>query len=218
MRLALAFVVIMVAARTATAGICLDEEEDREAMATLEKYAAGKISADKAEYAVLCARALESLAPRLEKACTTILDKHPPPASGNGVAWECAAAMAARGHTRAGDFDLLALYLAADHGPRGDGARGNAASLASIDDPAAREEIVKTYREALEAIADKPLRGSRARSWLKWQIGVLDGLARHATATERDFLQSLADTAPEKRVRRDAKRAVELLDARIAAP
>src|SRR5690349_20557943 len=113
MRLPLVVVVLAFLAGSAHAGICLDDEEDEAAVKTLERVAKGKTKASEAEYAVLCARALERLAPRMEAACTTILEAHPPvrlsskldpmdaddyeTIAVNSVAWECADAMAWRG-------------------------------------------------------------------------------------------------------------------------
>lgn len=235
MRPAVVVVVILIAvAGSAHAGICLDDDEDEAAVKTLEKVAAGKTKASEAEYAVLCARALARLAPRMEAACTTILEAHPPvklsskldpmdpddyeAIAVNSLAWECADAMAWRGHATAGTFDVLALYLGSDHGLGGNTGRDNAAALAHIDDPAARAEIIERYGDYRDQLAAKKPTASKAHYWSKWQVAVLGGLGRTATAAERDFLASIADTTTDKRVKTAAKRALDALDRRTAAP
>jgi hypothetical protein len=196
--------------------------------------AKGKAKASEAEYAVLCARALERLAPRMEAACTTILEAHAPGTLSskldpmdpddyetgaiNSLAWDCADAMAWRGHAKAGTFDLLALYLGSDLGLGGNAGRDHAAALAHIDDPAARADLIKRYTEYRDQFAAKQPKPSKAHYWSKWQVAVLGGLARTATAAEHDFLASIADTTTDKRVKTAAKRALAALDARTAAP
>lgn len=197
----------------AHAGVCLDEEEIEGYVKELERYAKG--GAEPQGYWPLCVHPGDKLASRVAKACAKVVARHGAAKTSPGTSRECVRWLLSNGETAVGSTDLVAAMMAGSWGLL-DEVSGNVAALAASKDARVRGFVADKLREHLAAAQAKPLRGWKAKSWLKWQLSGLAALRQLGDVSDVALIDELVAASKDKQVRKAAERAKQDIAARTA--
>jgi hypothetical protein len=208
-----AFVIGLLALRLsdAHAGACVgDEGEDEERqVSALEAFAKNpkqkQRTLDEDVWCIMPAPA--PFKRRIEKACTTILDRDP-------TFENCIHAVAGNGIATLGSHDIVALVVARNESPfdlRGDGIT-LPQLLAKLGDPRGAAIIVDTWKATIP-LAEGKKKGAIGE-WRRWRLYAIAALGTLGGATERAFLDEQLAVTKEKSWRKAYSKAIAAIDAR----
>jgi hypothetical protein len=201
-----AIVLLMLIAGTAHAGLDCDEAA---VMKSIERFAKNK-KATPDEYDFLCLSwASPKLKPRIERACTAIMDRDG--AKNN----PCIVAVAQQGIAKLGDHDIFAGVLEMKENPiESSGGVGYTKTqlLGMMGDVRGAKIIVDEWTAAIPKAAAREKKKREMASWSGWRQRAAEALGKLGGESEATFLEEQAAATKDKHVKKaclDAKAAIE---------
>jgi hypothetical protein len=203
--------IVMLAARTATAGICLGEEEFDEYLGQIEAAARSPAKAKElSEYWGYCLLGNEKRKARIVKACTTVIArldldaKRPDTDVAFSNQAQCVEVLASFGvnpiKTKTKNIDLIGDLLAKKI-PAHDDPTYTFRLLELSKDPRVVGTIAEQYRAHVEAALQKPPTGWRAQNWIRWHRGALSIIERLGGTKELELLDYVKANHKDARVK-----------------
>ncbi len=230
---ALAAAIVLLVARVASAGACLDLAEDLDSLKQLEAFAKrpGKQKPPQDAQPWLCVetamgsdaiidgstgnfdeKATRALQQRAIAACTKVLDR-------DGDNRECVIILAAGGLAKVGDHDILALVgkLAEDPIESAGGVGWTRTALyGRMNDPRAAKVIVDMWRAAIPRAAQREQRHRTMADWSGWRQTAAGVLGKLGGADEQAFLEEQAKATKDAYVARACRDAAAAIAKRSA--
>lgn len=221
MRRAVGFIALaLAAARPASAGL---ECESPTAMKAVEDAAASRIkgTAPSDPYAYLCVQLdARALKPRIERACTRILDRDGEGPTGEWIANECVVTAAAAGITTLGAHDIFALVGAMAEDPI---EFADAFGLTKIGlygamgDVRGAQIVADEWRAAIPRAEQRERRHGSMANWSSWRQRAARTLAAIGRPEDADFLDEQAKATVDTHVADECRAAASTIRARVAA-
>lgn len=216
MSLALAFVLSFAAARTASAGVCLSEEEANQDMQLIEVFAKDKSKGKEVDeaYGWLCVQ-MDALRfkPRIERACKAILDR-------DGIKSPCTIVAASAGFARLGAHDVYAAVMQISEDPiasAGGAGLSKMTMVGRMGDPRAVPVILETWKAAIPRAEQREKRRLEMGSWSLWRQDAAGALGRLGGKDELAFLDEQAKATKDRFVAKACRDAIAAIEKRLAA-
>lgn len=197
-------------ATEARAGVCTSDEEVEQYVKELERHARG--GASPSRYWP-CATPDSKFAPRVAKACATLVERH---ADNLTPQTQCVRWLLASGKKAVGAVDLLEVAMTSWDWNLLTDVSSDLRALNAVDDPRVRAFVADKLRTHLAAARSKPLRGWKANAWRFWQIFGLGVLRKHGDASDLPLIDELVAASKEAKVLRAAAAAKKEIAARTA--
>lgn len=216
MRLLIIAIALGLGSGSAHAGLDCDNAQ---AIKTLEAYVTDKTKAEALEqqYAWLCLQGADAkLAPRIEQACTKIIER-------DGTQSRCVRIAAAAGIAKLGDHDLVALVADLPEDPIeasgsiADAGFSKAGLLARIGDPRGAKIIVDMWTAAIPRAEKREKRHGGMADWSSWRQRAADALGTLGDAGVQQFLEDQAKATKDKHVAQACRDGAAAIAKRLAA-
>ncbi|HWO20056.1 MAG TPA: HEAT repeat domain-containing protein [Kofleriaceae bacterium] len=203
-------------ARTASAGVCVDESEADDGMKLIEAFAKDKSKGKAVEegYGWICVEvdALR-LKSRIERACRKILDR-------DGIQSRCTIAVAAAGIPKLGDHDIYAFVVAMADDPLvhpGNIGTTRLLLLGRMGDARAVPKIVELWKETLPRAAKSEKNRPAMMGWSVWRQEAAEVLGKLGGKDEVPFLEEQAQATKDSFVAKACRAAIAAINKRLAA-
>ncbi len=211
-------VLALALARTASAGVCVSDEEADAGMKAIEAFAKDKSkekAVDEAYGSWLCVElAAVRLKPRIERACRAILDR-------DGLESRCTTLVAAAGIPKLGDHDIYAFVVAKPDDPllySGHSFRTTRLMmLGRMGDSRAVPAVVETWQETIPRAAKHEKRRPMMMGWSVWRQQAAEVLGKLGGKDELPFLEEQAKATKDSFVAKACRAAIAAIQKRLAA-
>lgn len=214
---------LSIAARSASAGACINDVENDQAMEEIEAFAkdaksgldAGSLSWECAEIDAI------RLRPRIERACRVILDRDEArDGDRDGRQSPCARLAAIAGFAKLGRHAFYDLVVKLPEDPlRWESVQGfpRVLILGRIGDPRGAAVILQTWRAALPRAAKDEGRRDRMQAWSLWRQRAAAALGALGGRDEAAFLDEQARATRDTHVAKACRGAIAAIDRRVGA-